>query len=352
MAVPKIDRSCSRHPPLELRPPSPYRPLAVEAPFAVGRVRRVPLAGAARDAAAAFVAGTIEAVDPDTKTVTTSAGPRLEYDALVLAVGAHAVPAVAHAITWDDRSEAETLGGLQRDIEQGYSRSLAIVIPSGPTWPLRGCELALFMTLQAKGMSIDLETTLVTPEPSRFAILGSRILQPVLDELELAGVQVVSAARADVERGQVATIVLHPSGRRLEVDRVVALPTLQGRPIPGIPGDAAGFVDVDEHCRVRGLDGVWAAGDNTPFPLKSGGFAAEQADVAAENLAAVAGAAVEPRRFDPADRQELAGLPAGSFLKAWLTDGDDALTTHLPSVGVPVLTYLQRDFEAGWRGGV
>jgi sulfide:quinone oxidoreductase len=328
-----------------------YRPLAVVEPFAVDRVRRIPLAGAARDAGAAFVAGTVEAVDPDKRTVSTSAHRSLEYDALVLAVGANAVPVVAHATTWDDRSDADTFGGLQSDIEQGYTRRLAIVITSGPTWPLRAYELALLMTTQAKSMSIELETTIVTPVPSPLALLGSEAAQPVSNELELAGVAVVSAAQVDVEQGRSATVVLQPSGRRLEVDRVVALPALYGRPIAGIPADADGFFDVDEHCRVRGLDGVWAVGDNTAFPLKSGGFAAEQADVASEDLAAVAGADIQPRLFDPAHHQELAGLPAGSFLKAWLADGDDALTTHLPSVGVTVLTYLQRDLEAGWRGG-
>jgi sulfide:quinone oxidoreductase len=327
-----------------------YRPLAIEAPFAVGRVRRVPLVDAARDADAAFLAGTIEGVDSDRKTVWTSAGSRLEYDALVLAVGAQAVPAVAHATTWDDRSDAETLGGLQQDIEQGYTRRLAVVIPSGPAWPLRGYELALVMTLEAKSMSIDLETTIVTPEPSPLGLLGSRAAELVSNELERAGVAVVSAAHAHVEQHRDATVVLHPSGSRLEVDRVLALPALHGRPIAGIPSDAEGFVAVDEHCRVRGLDGVWAAGDTTAFPLKSGGFAAEQADVASEDIAAVAGAAIEPRPFAPADRDELAGLPAGSALKAWLADGDDALTTHLPPFGVPVLTYLHRDLAAGWRG--
>ena len=328
-----------------------YRPLAVEEPFAVGRIRRVPLDDAARDAKAAFLAATIEAVDTDEKFVTTSEKEELEYDALVLAVGAKAVPAVAHAMTWDDRSDAETLGGLLRDIEEGYARRLAVVIPPGPAWPLRAYELALLITLEAKSMSADLETTIVAPEPSPLAILGARAVELVSKELELAGVAVVSADHTDVEPGHTATVVLQPSGRRLEVDRVLALPVLQGRPVAGIPVDAGGFIDVDEHCRVRGLDGVWAAGDGTAFALKSGGFAAEQADVGAEDIAAAAGAAVEPRPFDPVDRGELAGLPSGCFLKALLAD-DDALTTDLPALGLPVLTYLQRDLEAGWRGQV
>jgi sulfide:quinone oxidoreductase len=328
-----------------------YRPLAVEEPFAVGRIRRVPLDDAARDAGATFITDTIQAIDPDRRVVTLSESHAIEYDALVLAVGARAVPAVDHAITWDDRSDAETFGGLLEDIEQGYSRRLAIVIPPGPTWPLRAYELGLFITLEAQGMSVDLQTTIVTPEPSPLAILGSPAVEAVSKELALAGVAVVSAERADVERGHNATVVLRPSGRRLEVDRVVALPALRGRRIAGIPADADAFLDVDEHCRMRELDGVWAAGDGTTFALKSGGFAAEQADVVAEDIAAAAGAALEPRPFDPTSGEGLAGLPNGRFLKDWLAEGDDdGLTINLPLIGVPVLTYLQRDLEAGWRG--
>jgi sulfide:quinone oxidoreductase len=329
-----------------------YRPLAVEEPFGVGRLRQIPLLDAARDVNAGFNTGTIEGVDPGEKMVSISEGRRLSYDALVLAVGAKAVPVVEHAITWDDRFDAEMLGGLRQDFEQGYSRRLAVVIPPGPAWPLRAYELALYITLQAKSMSVDAETTIVAPEPSPLAALGSRALELVSEELEQAGIAVASAGQVDVEPGHAATVVLRPSGRRLEVDRVLAMPALHGRPITGTPADTQGFLDVDDRCRVRGLDHVWAVGDGTAFPLKSGGFASEQADVAAEDIAAVAGADIEPHPFDPVHHEELGGLPAGRFLNALLAEDGDALTTHLPVVGMPVLTYLRRDFEAGWRGDV
>ena len=328
-----------------------YRLLAVEKPYGVERTRQVPLTRAAGQAGADFVAGTVASVDPEDKVVRTSEGTALEYDALLLAVGATAVPVVPNAITWDDRADAEEIGGLLQDIDQGYSHSLAIVIPPGPAWPLRGYELALIIALEAKGMSADHRTTLVTPEPAPLEVLGPRAVESVSNELEKAGVAVVSADSVEVERGHTTTLVLRPSGQRVEVGRVLALPALRGRPIAGIPTDEAGFIEVDEHCRIHGLDGVWAAGDATAFPLKSGGFAAEQADVAAQDVAATAGAAVEASPFDPESREGLAGLPAGRFLQARLAIGDDeGLTTALPSTGVPVLTYLARDFSAGWRG--
>jgi sulfide:quinone oxidoreductase len=101
------------------------------------------------------------------------------------------------------------------------------------------------------------------------------------------------------------TVVIHPGARRSEVDRVVALPRLRGRAPAGVPADEDGFVPVDPHCKVRGLDHVWAAGDGIAFPVKFGGLAAEQADAAAEAIAALAGADVGPRPFRPVLRGRL-----------------------------------------------
>jgi sulfide:quinone oxidoreductase len=328
-----------------------YRPVAIDEPYAVGRSRRIRLDRAASEAGAGFLTGTVESVDTGAKRMRTSGGDALEYDALVLAVGAQAVPSVAGALTWDDRSDADILGGLMQDIEQGYARRLAVVIPPGPVWPLRAYELALFMTLEARGMSADVETTIVTPEASPLALLTPSARDLITTELQRAGVAVASATRVHVEPGHPHTVVLEPSGRQLDADRVVALPELRGNPIPGIPAQADGFIEVDEHCRVRGVDSVWAVGDSTAFPLKAGGFAAEQADVAAEDIAASAGAAVQPHTFDPADRDELAGLPAGAFFESWLAETDDpTLTTHLPAGALPPLTFLRRDLQASWRG--
>ena len=63
---------------------------------------------------------------------------------------------------------------------------------------------------------------------------------------------------------------------------MVTLPDLVGRRVPGLRQDAEGFIAVDAHGRVPGVDGVYAAGDVTTFPLKQGGLATQQADAAVE----------------------------------------------------------------------
>ena len=330
-----------------------YHPIAAKPPYAVGRMRRIPLERLMADAGAQRFPLNVSAVDSAPRVVRTTAGREFEYDELVLAMGADPVPVVQHATTWDDRTGADTLGGLVRDFELGYSRRLAVVIPSGPVWPLRGYELAVFLTQDARGMGIGIETSLITPERSPLEMLGEEAVTAVSDALREVGVSVVFANQVEIEPGQPHVLVANPPGTRVEVDRVVALPTLRGRPIPGVPVEEHGFVEIDEHCRVKGLEHIWAVGDITTFPVKSGGMATEQADVAAEAIAAAAGADIEPRAFDPAGRGELAGLPAGGYLEPWLgTDEVQNSTTSLPTLGVPVLTYLQRDFSAGWRGEI
>jgi sulfide:quinone oxidoreductase len=66
-----------------------------------------------------------------------------------------------------------------------------------------------------------------------------------------------------------------------------------------VPEAPDGFVPVDDQCQVLGAERVYAAGDATDFAVKQGGIAAQMADTAAESIAALAGAAVEPGPFEP-----------------------------------------------------
>jgi sulfide:quinone oxidoreductase len=227
-------------------------------------------------------------------------------------------------------------------------------------------------------MGMTPEITLVTPEHAPLAIFGPRAVEVVTEELEKAGVQVELDAYAQVDPGPPRGLVLRPSGRRLEASRILALPRLRGRAPEGIPSDADGFLVVDAHGRVTGVPGVWAAGDGIDFPVKFGGLAAEQADAAAADIAAEAGAVVERKPFRPVLRGRLLtgsgprymrydasggdgeGETAphtlwwppskvnGRYLAPWLAALDEeAVADHLPqSGGLPVQTDLHRDYTA------
>jgi sulfide:quinone oxidoreductase len=282
-----------------------YRPMKVAEPFARGTATRHPMADIARDAGARLVADTIVAVDDEARVARTAGGAALRFDALLLATGARAEPAYAHALTWDDRSGPEHLGGLLRDVEQGYVKRLAFLVPPGPAWPLPAYELALMTARLASDAQTAPQITLVTPDVAPLALFGRAASAAVTAELRAAGIGFRGCAYAEVHKGHAVTLVLHPGMRRIEVDRVVALPRLSGRAPEGVPADDGGFVAVDRHCKVRHLRHVWAAGDGVAFPVKFGGLAAQQADAAAEAIAALAGADVSPQPFRPVLRGRL-----------------------------------------------
>ena len=116
-------------------------------------------------------------------------------------------------------------------------------------------------------------------------------------------------------------LIVDPGGRRIDVDRVVSLPRLEGLQIPGVPVDVEGFVPVDAHGRVAGLQRVYAAGDGTAFPIKQGGLATQQADAVAETIAAAVGAPIEPEPFRPVLRGMLLTGGDARFMRSGVAGG-------------------------------
>ena len=83
--------------------------------------------------------------------------------------------------------------------------------------------------------------------------------------------------------------MLEPSGERLDVQRVFAVPRLVGPAIDGVPFDDEGFIVADDEARVEGCERTWAAGDGVVSPVKFGGLATHQARRAVAAIARLAG---------------------------------------------------------------
>jgi sulfide:quinone oxidoreductase len=296
-----------------------YRPMVVREPFARGSASRYPLQRIVGDAGATLLAEQLAWVDPDKHTLHTESGKAIEYDALLLTLGARTSARYEHAVTIDDRHMDETLHGLIQDIEGDYIHSIAFVAPGSIAWPLPLYELALMSAGRAYDMGIELSTTIVTPEDSPLAIFGATVSSAVAELLRQANIQTISSAYAEVRRP--GDVVISPGDRHLRVDRVIALPELYGPRVRGIPLSEHGFVRVDPHGRVSHIEDVYAAGDATDFPIKHGGLAAQQADVAAQSIAARAGAAVTPERFDPVINGMLLTNDKPRYLTAHITGG-------------------------------
>jgi sulfide:quinone oxidoreductase len=272
-----------------------YRPLAVAAPFGVGEVRRFPVRHLAEEAGASLTEATVRGVDPDRSTVETTAG-ELSYDLLLLTLGARAVPAVPGAVTFRGPGDEAALGDVLREAREGSVARLVFTMPAGISWPLPLYELALLTAVHLADSGAEIQLELVTPEPRPLQLFGDAASEAIADLLERHRVRLRTETVPSAVEGNVLRFV---GTGEVEADRVVALPRIEGPRLPGVPHDSNGFVPINEHGRVRDVQDVYAAGDLTNFPIKQGGLAAQQADAAAEAIAAAAGVEIEPRPFTP-----------------------------------------------------
>ena len=274
-----------------------YRPMTVREPFAYAAAARYPLAPIVRELGAELVSDALDRVERERRTVVTEGGLELPYDALVLALGAQPRARYAHALTIDDRHMDETLHGLVQEVEGGYLKRVTFLVPERMGWQLPVYELALMMAGRAYDVEAQPQITIVTAEPSPLALFGDTVSDRVATLLASAGIETLTSSWAETPAAN--EVVAEPGGRRLAPTRAIALPELYGPAVRGLPAGEHGFLAIDDHCRVRDAGPVFAAGDATDFPVKHGGIATQEADAAAEAIAALAGAPVEPQPFRP-----------------------------------------------------
>lgn len=291
-----------------------YQPLAVAAPFELAETHLFELAEIAADHNAKLHVDSVAQVDAEAGTVRLSNGIVLAYDAIIIAVGAERRDWLEGALHFGGAESVAAFVGLLEGFEDGSKQRLCFVQPVGLSWALPLYELALLTAshLADRGI-VGVELTVVTPEEDPLDVFGpaaSRLLRSLLAD---RGISLKAGAYA--EKIHDGKLHLRPSAT-IEVDCVVTLAQLEGRATPGVPCDAAGFIVVDEHSRVVGLENVYAAGDGTAFPIKQGGIATQQADAAAEAIAARLGAAVTPRPIRPTLRGMLLTGIAPTYLRA------------------------------------
>jgi sulfide:quinone oxidoreductase len=305
-------------------------PMAVLEPFAAGGSEHRPVAELTAAAGATLRQGKLAGVDARAHSVRLTDGATLDYDALLVAVGG--VPRVPYpdTLTFGMPGTSERMHGLIQDVEAGYVRRIAFILPAGTTWPLPLYELALMTADRAWEMGLDTELIFVTPEPEPLALFGPEASQAVTELLGATTIAVHTATHAEVEDPR--TLVLCPQGQRIEVDRIVTLAVLDGPAVYGLPRDAAGFLPIDRYGRVAGVEDVYAAGDAANFDIKQGGLACQQADAAAETIAAAAGLDILPKPFKPVLRGVLLTEHGERFMQrdASGTTGDVSTSTAAP----------------------
>jgi len=307
---------------LELVTPTPefaYRPLAVAEPFGLGEARRYDVVRMAGDHRAAVHVAGIKSVDTARHRVVTWDGRELPFDILLVAVGARATTSIPGSVTVQGPGYTGRFRTVLRELEERQVRQVAFAVPPGASWPLPLYELALMTAthVAARGLR-KVRLSLVTPETAPLELFGPAASETVRALLEERGIELhLSRYPTRFEDGELSLV----PAETLSVERVVSLPSLVGPQLAGLPADANGFIPVDLHGLVQGEQDVYAAGDVTTSPIKQGGVATQQADAAAEAIAARAGVDLEPQPFRPVLRGMLLTGATPRYMRAEVSGG-------------------------------
>jgi sulfide:quinone oxidoreductase len=291
---------------------------AVSEPFGGGPARRFDLVRIAADHGAHLRPDQLASVDTEARRVRTVRGDTLDYDALLVAVGATPDMAIPGALTFSGPRDVGAFAALLADLDAGRAQRVAFAVPTSVTWALPLYELALMTGEHVRTQGLEgVGLVLVTPERSPLEAFGPRIASHIWSLLAQRGIAVCTHS-APLRAGPGGLIVAHREP--VQADRIVSLPRLVGPWIGGLPHDGQGFLATDEHGAVLGTEAVWAAGDGTAFPLKQGGLAAQQAGAAAAAIARSLGADVRAEPFRPVVRGMLLDPAGPRFLDS--TRGD------------------------------
>jgi sulfide:quinone oxidoreductase len=279
--------------------------------------------------------------------ITTRGGREVPYDALLVAVGGRPRTAFADALTFRGARDVDAMRKLVADVDAGRAQSVAFVVPPGATWTLPIYELALLTAERTEALGLDVALTVITPEGEPAASLG----RPAAAALAaaLADRRVVLRRRRLVQRVEDGRLLDIRGSTLGEAARIVSLPILDGPQTRGLPQDPHGFIPVDAHCAVRGVPRAFGAGDATTVPVKQGGIAAHQGEIAARAIAVAAGADVLPMPLRAALHAHAAAATGPAWFRAPLRGtGVEAVSTQPlwwppTKVAMPYLgAYLER----------
>ena len=227
---------------------------------------RIPLRDVLDPAGVAHVVADVTAIDPASRTVTTSAGVHT-YDRLVVALGSKVIKPDIPGLQ-EFGYDVDTYDGAMRlqehlaELARGphtTAAATAVVVGAGLTGIETACELparltALFPDIAARVILID-HNQYVGSDMGASA-------RPVIEAaLTANGVRTRLGVRVT---GIGADAVTLSTGERVAASTVVWCAGMRANPLTadlGVERDHLGRVAVDDYLRVVGVQGVLAAGD-------------------------------------------------------------------------------------------
>lgn len=254
------------------------------------------------------VFGSVERIDPTTRTVTVSGHVLPAADHLVVALGADwatdRIPGLKdHGHTFATLPGAELLGPELNRITSGR----ITVITAAPLYkcPAAPYEAALLIDagLRARGVRDHIEIAIRSAEPAPMPVAGANVSAAVTEMLAARDIDYLASQQVTgVEPGRV-----HFGGASEDTDLLVYMPPIAA---PRVVAESAlaqsdGWIHADPNTLATDFAGVHAIGDNThivlgigkPLP-RAGVFAHGQAHAVADTITAAITGRGDAGRFD------------------------------------------------------
>lgn len=239
-----------------------------------------------------FIEAEVARIDPDQRKVNIANGEvegNLFYDYLIFALGrrlateritgfyenSHHLLNIDKALAFGQAIGKFRLG----DAVIGQCPDARLPIPVYET------AFALSRRLQERGHRETVRITIVSPDPPGYQFNDPAAAAELKDSLATHDIRHV----ADFPINRITPgAVMTRDGRALNFNLLMLVPPFQGSPAASYLGISNnGYINVDATMRVRGVEGMYAAGDCVNFSgPKLGYMAVRQAEVAAANLAA------------------------------------------------------------------
>jgi sulfide:quinone oxidoreductase len=245
---------------------------------------------------ASFHRAGIASVDGEARCARTHDGEEFAYDHLIVASGTRLLAGVSGAVTFWGVADDPRIDDVVADLRRGKLKRVVFAMPGGGSWTLPLYELALLARAEASKAGAEAELAIVTPEDAPLGVFGPAAAERIAELLDERSIEVLTGATPVKFFDGLLTV---SPGDAVKADAVIALPRMEGRQIGGVPHDLDGFIRVDAHSRIVGMEHAFAVGDVIRFPVKQGGLATQQADVAAAEIAAELGCGPPPQGLDP-----------------------------------------------------
>lgn len=304
-----------------------------------------------------FIRAKIIGIDPERKRIQLESRPEIRYDCASINVGI--APKPIENVSPESLEKLIPLKPISQFIRH-WDRLIAELKAYRGSTPLplamvgggaAGVEIAIILKMLIDQSGWKAEVSLIHRHDFLVSAEDRRAQLQLSQTLHKAGIQVVP--NTEVVRLQENGLLLKdPKGQRLVQDFYRVLIATEAAAPPwfkssGLPVDRDGFLKVDEHLRVEGVEALFAAGDCIhflPSPLKKAGvYAVRQGPVIADNIRAFFIPRSGLRTFRP-KKHVLSLITAGRRKAIVHQDCPSILRWLGPSLVWRVKDWIDRDF--------